>query len=99
MSNKYSNASIANVGSDGGVEVLSITASGTDAGTTRVCKEVIFWTPDSDIYFTVGTTVADANDVLLPPTAPITFPIDDPSKLQFFNNGSGTETVYMIWRV
>jgi len=99
MANKYSNAEITRVGTGGGVEVLSIGAGASDAGTSRVCKEVLFYTPDANVYFTVGTTAADANDFLLIANSAITIPMDDPSKLQFFNNGAGTITVYMIWRV
>jgi hypothetical protein len=95
---KYANTSTVIVSTNGGTEVLSVSASTASAGSDQACKEVVLWSPDSDIYFTIGSSDASASDVLLPANAALTIQIDNTNKLRFYNNGASSETVNIIWR-
>lgn len=95
---KYANTSTVIVSTFGGVEVLSIPTKTADAGSDQACKEIVLWSPDSDVYFTIGSSDASASDVLLPANATFTIQIDNTNKLRFYNDGGSSETVNIIWR-
>lgn len=82
----------------GGVEVLSINAASAGNGSDQICRSAMIWTPDTDIYFKIGSDAADANDALLLTSMYLPVPASNTNLLRFFNNGAGAETVNILWR-
>ena len=82
--------------SGGGVEVITVGAGEAETGSTQVCKSVLVWTFEDDVYFTIGATDAANTDALLPASTMFPVPENNTNLLQFYSTAGAT--VYLIYR-